>query len=160
MHKPTFKTFQIILSVCFLMSIVVILFAMVWKVSDMNDNLRRLTTADRVRDQIYTLLMDPRACEFNFSRVSLASTPIVVEKLLDLRDVLVVKQKKPVNNTDIILSQMILREVTEERDDFDASLNLEFLDPKNQRTTSLFITLDTETNGDSRQIQTCRAVGY
>lgn len=96
-----FRTFQILLAVGFLSGFFVVLVGFVWKISELNVDLNRVSFATQMRAQLQKVFADGRACEMNFAGLQLSDAPISIPKIVDIRNQVILRAEKSVQDSEI-----------------------------------------------------------
>jgi hypothetical protein len=159
-----FRTFQILLAVGFLLGFLCVLGVFVWKISEINLDLNRVSVATQVRTQIQSLLVDGRACELNFAGLKLGDVPVSIGKLVDLRSEVILRSNKSVEDPEIELETLRLHllkiDSIAEPPSAELGLEMVFSDSVSGRQSPLRVPLEAQglvLQDNQFQVKTCRA---
>ncbi|MCB0407689.1 MAG: hypothetical protein KDD34_05745 [Bdellovibrionales bacterium] len=101
-----FRTFQIVLSAVFLGGFLLLLVFFIWRISNLNTDIHRISISSHLRAQVATLLSDARACELNFGGMILGRDPQPLRKIVNLREAPLLRADTVVGSQNILLDSM------------------------------------------------------
>ena len=78
----------------------------IWKISNLNTDIHRISISSQLRAQVATLLSDARVCELNFGGMILGRDPQPLRKIVNLRETPLLRVETVVGSQNILLDSM------------------------------------------------------